>query len=109
MDVPIDIEDLQEKFERNKTNFMNNVMLHHIPYTVKKVGLIPKKVEDYLPLSRFKNCFKNTVYGLHKLFGSDGVENCVYGSLFLMACDIQDPFHNREYDYVGFIIDNMHK
>lgn len=28
--------------------------------------------------------------------------------LFLIACDTQDPFHNKEYDYVGFIMDSMH-
>ena len=44
MDVPIDIEDLQGKFGRNKTHYLNNVMLPHIPYNVKKVGKIPKKV-----------------------------------------------------------------
>ena len=27
---------------------------------------------------------------------------------FLITCDLQDPFHNREYDYVGFIMDSMH-
>ena len=60
-------------------------------------------------MSRFKNYFKNTVYGFHKVMGSDGTEDCVYGSLFLMACDIQDPFHHKEYDYVAFIIDSMHR
>ena len=59
-------------------------------------------------MSRFKNYFKNIVYGLHNVLGSDGEEDCVYCSLFLMACDIQDPFQNREYDYVGFIIESMH-
>ena len=34
MDVPIDTADLQEKFGRNKTYFVNNVMLPHIPYRV---------------------------------------------------------------------------
>jgi hypothetical protein len=24
-----------------------------------------------------------------------------------MACDIQDPFHQKEYDYVAFIMDSM--
>lgn len=70
-------------------------MLPQIPYNVKKVGKIPKKVGDFLPLSKFKNKFRNTVYGLHKVLGSDGVEDYVYGSLFLMACDIKYPFHNK--------------
>ena len=48
------------------------------------------------------------MYGLHKVVGSDGAEDCVYGSLFFIACDIQDPFHHKEYDYVSFNIDNMH-
>ena len=108
MDVPIDIEDLQGKFGRNKTHILNNVMLPHIPYNVNKVGLIPKKVENYFPLRKFNNYFKNIVYGLHKVLGSDGAEDCVYGSLFLMASNIQDPFHNKKYDYVGFIMDSMH-
>ena len=47
MDVPIDMEDLQGKFGRNKTYFVNNVMLPHIPYNVKKAGLIRKKVGDH--------------------------------------------------------------
>lgn len=87
---------------------MNNVMLPHIPYNVKKEGMIPKKVGDFFPLSRFKTYFKNIVYGLHKVLGSDGAEDCVYRSLFLMASDIQDPFHHKEYDYVAFIMDSMH-
>ena len=36
MDVPIDIDDLQGKFGRNKTHYLNNVMLPHIRYNVKK-------------------------------------------------------------------------
>ena len=47
MDVPIDLEDLQGKFGRNKTYFVNNVMLPHILYNVKKAGLIPRKVGDF--------------------------------------------------------------
>ena len=109
MDVPIDFDDLKVRFEKNKTYLVNYVMLPHIPFNVKRAGLIPRKVGDFLPLSRFKNYFKNTVYGLHKVLGSDGAEDCVYGSLFLIACDIQDPFHHKEYDYVAFIINNMHK
>ena len=65
-------------------------------------------MEKHLPLRKFKGYFKNTMYRLHKVLGSDVVEYCVYGSLFLMACDIQDPFHNREYDYVSYIIDSIH-
>ena len=53
MDVPIDTAELQRKFEQNKTYFVNNVMLPHIPFSVKKAGLIPRKVRDFLPLSRF--------------------------------------------------------
>lgn len=83
-------------------------MLPHIPYNIKMARKIQRKGEDHLPLSRFKNFSKNNVYGLHKVLGTDGVEDCVYGSLFLMSCDIQDPFHIREYDYVGLIIESMH-
>lgn len=100
MDIPIDIEDLQGKFERNKSHYINNIMVPYISYNVKKSRKIPKKVEKYLPLNKFKGYFKSTMYGLHKVLGSDGAEDYVYGSLFLMACDIQDPYHNREHDYV---------
>lgn len=88
MDTPIDTDDLQKKFANNKTYFVNNVMMPHIPYNVKKEGKIPRSMADFLPLSRFKYYFRNIVYGLLKVLGSDGVEDCVYGSLFLMACDI---------------------
>ena len=88
MDVPIGIGELQGKFERNKSHYVNNVMKPHIPFNVKKVGKIPKKVENHLPLSKSKAYFKNIVYGLHNVLGSDAAKDCVYGSLFLMACDI---------------------
>ena len=109
MDVPIDFDDLKARFEKNKTYLVNHVMLPHIPFNVKRAGLLPRKVGDFPPLRRFRNYFKNTMYGLHKVLGSDGVEDCVYGSLFLIACDIQDPFDQKEYEYVAFIIENMHK
>lgn len=48
------------------------------------------------------------MYGLHKVLGSNGVENCVYGPLILIACDIQDPFHKKKYYYVVFFMDSMH-
>ena len=38
MDIPIDIDDLHEKFERNKSHYINNVMKPHIPLNIKKVG-----------------------------------------------------------------------
>ena len=47
MDVPIDTADLQRKFEQNKTYFVSNVMIPHIPFMVKKAGLIPRKVGDF--------------------------------------------------------------
>ena len=47
------------------------------------------------------------MYGLHKVLGSNASFDLVYGSLYIMAYDIQDAFHNREYDYVGHIIDQM--
>ena len=84
-------------------------MAPHIAYNIKKARKIPKNVEKFLPLRKFEGYFKMIVYGLHKVLGSDGAKDCVYGSLFLMACDIQDPYHNREYDYVGHISDNMHE
>lgn len=64
MDVPIDLEDLHGKFRRKRTYFFNNFMLPHILYNIKKARLIPRKVGDFFPLSKFKNYFKNTVYGL---------------------------------------------
>lgn len=51
MDVPNYIDDLQGNFGRNKTYYLNHVMLAHIPYNVKKVGKIPKKVEDHVPIA----------------------------------------------------------
>ena len=91
-DVPIDIYDLQGKFERNRSHYENNVMVPDSPCNIKKSKKMPKKVEKHLPLSKFKGYFKSTMYELHELLGSDGVEDYVYGSLFFMACDIQDPY-----------------
>ena len=50
MDVPIDIDDLQGKFERNRSHYVNNVMLPHISYDIKKAGLLLKKLEKHLHL-----------------------------------------------------------
>ena len=36
MDVPIDVKDLQGRFERNKSQYINNVMKPHIPFSIKK-------------------------------------------------------------------------
>ena len=47
MDVPIDIEDWKARFEKNKTYLVNHAMLTHIPFNVKRVGLLPKKVGDF--------------------------------------------------------------
>jgi hypothetical protein len=33
----------------------------------------------------------------------------VKGSLYMMASDIQDTYHNWEYDYVGYILEEMEK
>ena len=53
MDVPIDFDDLKVRFEKNKTYLVNHAMLPHIPFNVKKAGLIPRKVGDFLPLRKF--------------------------------------------------------
>ena len=66
MDVPIDVEDLQGRFERNKSHYINNVIKPHIPFSIKKAGQIPKEVEKHLPLSKFKGYFENTKNFLHK-------------------------------------------
>ena len=47
------------------------------------------------------------MYGLHKVIGSDALVDVVYVLLYIMACDIQDAFHNKEYDYVGHILEKM--
>ena len=36
MDMSIDTEDLHGKFERNWSHYVNNVMVSHFPYNVKK-------------------------------------------------------------------------
>ena len=53
MDVPIDFDDLKAKFEQNKTYFVNHAIFPHIPFNVKMAGFLPRKVGDFLPLSRF--------------------------------------------------------
>lgn len=83
-------------------------MVHHIPYNLKKVGDIPKKVDDELPLGKFISYFQKIVYGLDKVLGIDATD-MVKGSLYMMACDIQDSYHNLEYDYVGYILEEMEK
>lgn len=81
-------------------------MIHHIPYELKLVGEIPKKVEKMLPVENFKNYMQNPIYGLHKALGSDG-SDMVYGGPYLMALNIKDPFTNIEYNYVNYIIEKM--
>lgn len=49
MDVPIDTDDLQKKFANNKTYFVNNVMMPHIPYNVKKAGKFQERWEISCP------------------------------------------------------------
>ena len=46
---------------------------------LKKVGDYPKKVENKMPLDKFKNYFVKTIYGVHKVVGTDG-SDVVYGS-----------------------------
>lgn len=93
MTVNIDLKELQEKFILGKNYYTGKVMIHHITYNLKKVGDIPKKVDDELPLCKFKNYFQKTVYGLDKVLGIDAT-TMVKGSLYMMACDIQDAYHN---------------
>lgn len=81
-------------------------MIHHIPYNLKNVGYIQKKLGDEVPLCMFKSYFQKINYGLDKVLGIDATE-MVKGSLYMMACDIQDTYHNREYDYLGYILEEM--
>ena len=62
-------------------------MIHHIPYELKSVVEIPKKVDKMLPVDNFKSYMKNTFYGLHKALGSDG-SDMVYGEPYLIPLNI---------------------
>lgn len=53
-------------------------MLPHIPMDLKNVGDYPKKLENMMLLDKFKNYFVNTIYGVHKVVGKDGID-MVYG------------------------------
>ena len=79
MGQPIDLKDLQRKFEANTREYVGISMVQHIPMDLKKVGDYPKKVERMMPLEKFKNHFVKTLYSLHKVVGKDGVD-MVYGA-----------------------------
>lgn len=106
MSVEIDIQWFKEKFERNVKFFICKVMIHHIPYKLKLVEEIPKKVDKMLPVDKFKNHMQNIIYGLHKALGSDG-SNMVYGGPYLIDLKIHNPFTYIEYDYIRYIIEKM--
>lgn len=81
-------------------------MIHHISYNLKCTSYIPKNIGDDLPLYKFKSYFQKTMYDLDKVLGVDANE-ILMGLLYMMACDIQDTYHDREYDYVGYILGEM--
>ena len=87
MSVQIYVDELWKKFENKKSYYNGKVMIHHIPYNLKKVGDIPKKVKDVLPPRKFKSYFQKIVYKLHKVLRCDVID-VVYGSLYIMAYDI---------------------
>lgn len=76
---PVDLVDLQEKFEINTKAYTRNSMLQHIPMDLKKVGDFHKKLEKKMHFDKFKNYFMKTVYCVHKVVGIDGT-NMVYGA-----------------------------
>ena len=106
MGVEIYIKDFQEKFERNVRFYTSKVMIHHIPYELKSIEGIPKKVEKMILVDKFKNYMQNIFYDLHKALRSDG-SDMVFGGTYLMALNIQDPFTTIEYEYVRYIIEEM--
>ena len=78
-------------------------MLQHVPMDLKSVGDYPKKVENMMPLDKFKNYFVKTMYGVHKVVNKDG-SNMVYEVEFIVARDVQDSYHGGEYDYAKYIL-----
>ena len=92
MSQPVDLLDLQKKFERNTKAHIGKSMLQHIPMDLKSVGDYPKKVEKMMPLDKFKNYFVKIVYGVHKVVRKDGID-MVYGAEFIISKDMQDSFH----------------
>lgn len=85
--VEVDIQDFQEKFERNVKFYTSKMMIHNILYELKSIKQIPKKVDKMLPVDKFNNYMKNTFYGLHKTLGSDR-SDMVYGGPYLMDLNI---------------------
>ncbi len=55
MSVEVDFQYFQEKFEWNARFYTSKVMIHQIPYELKLIGEIPKKVDKMLPIDKFKN------------------------------------------------------
>ena len=102
----VDIQDLQEKIERNVKLYTSRVMIHHIPYELKLVGEIPKKVDKMLLVEKFKIYIQNTIYGSHKMLGRNG-SNMVYQGLYLMDLNIHDLLKNIKYDFLKYIIEMM--
>ncbi len=98
--------DLQEQFERNTKAYIGNSMLQHIPMGLKQVGDYPKKVDNKMPLDKFKNYFVKILYGVHRVVGKDG-SALVYGVEFIFAKDVQYSYHDREYDCVECILEKM--
>lgn len=58
MDVPIDIDDLQGKCRRNKTYYLNNVMLPYIPYNVKKGEVDSKESRGSFSIDQIQKLFQ---------------------------------------------------
>ena len=54
MSIPLDIDELQGKFETNTHAYTGKAMLHHIPMDLKKVGDYPK-VDKMMHVGKFKN------------------------------------------------------
>ena len=71
---------------------------------LNKVRDYAKKVEKMMPLDKFKNYFVKIVYVVHKVVRKDG-SDVVYGVECIVANDVHESYHGREYDFVDFILE----
>ena len=86
MSVPLDIYELQGKFEINMSDYTGKAMLHHIPMDLKKVRDFPKKVEKIIPMGR-----------LH------GINVDIDGASVLSNFEVIDIVYNKKM-YLEFIM-----
>lgn len=68
---------------------------------------IPDNVEEPFDLSNFYFYMKCTVCRLCKVLGMDG-SSTVPIELLMMVMNIQHPYFNTDYDYVGYLVQHIH-